>query len=283
MAPDFLSQPIIDAVQVVYQLSVDRVEVVPADPIHGDFACSVAFGLAKSVGAAPLAIATKLAAALNHDEIAEAVATAPGYINIRMSETYWLNQLELITHDYGQNDAQLGRKIQVEFISANPTGPLTMANARGGYLGDVLSNVLATQGYHVTREYYINDAGNQIKKLADSIRFETGLPIEGERQYSGSYIADLARIIQPTLETKPELLEERANAEIISMIKTSVAKMGIKFDEWFSEKTLIDRGIVTEVLEKLKALELIYDKDSATWLASTKFGDDIFGFVFFWL
>lgn len=254
-------------VDVVPQITMPEAE-------FGDFATNIAFMLAAPLKKAPRVIADELVGAINGEQIARVDAAGAGFINISMNSAFWINQLEQIDDQYGKNNLGLGKKMQVEFISANPTGPLTMANARGGYLGDVLANVMTYAGWDVTREYYINDAGNQVIKLAQSIKSAAGIELQEEIQYNGDYVKDLAEELSPTPETDDVDLATRAVALLLSQIKQSVEKMGIFFDVWFSEGYLLKNGLSASVLELLKTGGLVYEQDGAVWLASSRYGDE---------
>jgi arginyl-tRNA synthetase len=248
-------------------------EVIYAQAGFGDFATNVAFQLAKVRGREPKELAVELAAEISHPDVKSVEPAGVGYINITMTEAFWLRQLDAIDADHLKSNQGQGRKLQVEFISANPTGPLTLANARGGFLGDVLGNVLATVGYKVTREYYVNDGGGQVARLVDSLRAEVGLPIEGERQYAGDYIAELARRVDPR-EYQENKLSNDAVTALLGEIKLAVGSLGITFDEWTSERELVKAGVTERVLAELREKELVYTKDEAEWLASSQFGDE---------
>jgi arginyl-tRNA synthetase len=270
-----LAATINEAVTAQFKLELSvQPQVTYAQTGFGDFATNVAFQLAKELGKAPKAIAEELATAISHPDIKQAEAAGNGYVNLTMTEEYWIRQLAAIDEGFIKTDQGKGQKLQVEFISANPTGPLTLANARGGFLGDVLANVMTTVGYEVTREYYINDGGGQVAKLVDSLRAEVGLPIEGERQYAGEYIADLAQKIDPRQYDDAGRLSRDAVAELLKEIKEAADSLGISFDEWTSERELVESGATDRVMEALRAKDLVYSKDDAEWLASSKYGDE---------
>ena len=145
-------------------------EISYPDPQFGDFSTNAAFNLAKLLKRSPTEVAEQIIKSLKAKEIKSAAVAGPGFINLVMSDQFWAAQLANITPNYVRNNSGQGQKTQVEFISANPTGPLTLANARGGFLGDVLSRVLEASGHQVTREYYLNDSGNQIANLAESVK-----------------------------------------------------------------------------------------------------------------
>jgi arginyl-tRNA synthetase len=195
-----------------------------------------------------------------------------GFINFFISQKYLQEQVGEILkarEEYGRVNPPKSaefRRVNVEFISANPTGPLTLANGRGGFCGDVLVNVLQKAGYKAEREYYVNDAGEQVRKLGHSVL--------GDEQavYHGPYIEDLKNKVKGD---SPEAVGERA-AEIIleEMIKPSVEKMGIKFDTWFSEKKIHEEKEIENILEFLRNKKLTYRQEDALWFKSTEFGDD---------
>src|SRR5688572_8663777 len=167
-------------------------EVVIADGDRGDFSSNVAFGLAKQLKRPPKEIAEQISGAISLTGVKEIVVAEPGFINISMDDAYWIEQVKNIDDNFTTNTTGKKQKIQVEFISANPTGPLTLANARGGYFGDVLSNILERCGFDVTREYYINDAGVQVHKLVQAVRKAAGQAVERAGEYSGEYVNDIA-------------------------------------------------------------------------------------------
>jgi arginyl-tRNA synthetase len=243
------------------------------EPQFGEFATNVAFGLAKRLQMAPAEIAQRLSQAIDDERVEEATATG-GFINISMTVAFWIEQLHAITPRYGAHNQGEGRQLQVEFISANPTGPLTIGNARGGFIGDVLSRVLEHAGYRVTREYYFNDAGTQIRKLVESVRSASGQKVEGEVQYSGEYIQELAQDYKEELQrdSDAQLGERLTRAILERYIRPAVAKMGIKFEVWFNERDLINDGMLDEAIERLRGLGLVYERDGAVWLDSAKLG-----------
>ena len=269
-----LAESVRDAVRRTFDLEVSDIEVVPSQDGFGDFSCNVAFGLAKTLGQSPRTIAARLAAAIDHPDVASLEAAGAGFINLTLKAGYWCELLQRLDGDFGRSDVGAGTKVQVEFISANPTGPLTLANARGGFLGDVIGNVLAYAGYDVTKEYYINDSGGQVGKLVESMQAEVGLAIEGERQYSGSYVADLVRQVDPTAYTDQSQLASDAVAVILTDIRRATLRLGVEFDEWTSEQELVNDGATARMLSWLDQRGLVYTKDSAVWLGSSAYGDE---------
>jgi arginyl-tRNA synthetase len=252
--------------------------ISPIEAPLGDFTTNIAFVLAKQLGEAPRELAQKLAAAIDDPLITSAEAAGAGYVNITLADEYWVSQLEAVNAEYGRSEAGKGTKIQVEFISANPTGPTTIGNARGGFIGDTLSRVLESQGYDVTREYYFNNAGTQITKLLESVKLSAGIitETEGEVQYKGAYIDELAKQFATELQSKSddELKELITQAILDTYIKPALAKMKINFDVWFNERDLLTDGTFESVLQQLRDKGLVYEKDGAVWLDSGKLGID---------
>lgn len=250
-------------------------EVSYPDVKFGDFSTNAAFLLAKPLGSSPVEIAEKLAARINHEHI-ESANAVNGFINIRMTKAYWIEKLYQIDSKYGSSVVGTEKKLQVEFISANPTGPLTLGNARGGYLGDVIGRVMKHRGYSVTNEYYFNDAGTQIRNLVGSVKAAAGLTQKTEDHYPGEYIEELAKDFKSDLETKDDKELAKILTQVIfeRWIKPSIDKMGITYDEWFNESSLVESGEFDKVLQLLEEKEMSYEKDGALWLASSKFGDE---------
>ena len=266
---------------------------VPKEKTHGDFACNVAMMLSKQAKMKPRDIATAIVEELENNALIEKVEVAgPGFINIFLNQS-WLydvpKKVQEQDEKYGSSDFGKGKKVQVEFVSANPTGLLHMGNARGGALGDSLANVLNMAGFQCEKEYYINDAGNQIVKLGLSLearyRQELGdrdypFPEDG---YHGVDIIDTAkRIIAESGDSYLAMPEEErrekmvriALDEKISGIKNGLASFGIEYDQWFSELTLHESGAIAQVVESLAEKGYVYEKDGAKWLKTTEFGDE---------
>ena len=260
----------------------------PRETSHGDYATAVALQLARPARMAPLKIATAIADHLPSIDYLDGVSVAPpGFINFRLSPA-WLQQLpERILADpqgFGGNGLGDGKKAQVECVSANPTGPITLGRTRGGVIGDTVHRVLESAGYDVTLEYYYNDAGRQITLLGESVKVRylqlLGQPAElAEEHYQGEYIVELAR----------ELIAERGDAlrdvpadtfavyardRISRQQKETLARIGIVFDVYFREESLYETGKVWETLEILQSRGYVYEQDGAQWFRSTAFGDD---------
>ena len=267
---------------------------VPKDKSHGDFATNAAMLLTKQAKMKPRDIAQAIVDSLNKEsKLIEKVEIAgPGFINFYLSQNWLYDILPMVeTQDetYGSVDIGKGEKVQVEFVSANPTGLLHMGNARGGALGDSLANLLKMAGYDVTKEFYINDAGNQIVNLGLSLeaRYRQLLGQEGceipENGYHGQDIIDTAqRIVDAVGDSYLQLPEaERqekmiatALDEKIAAIKSGLTAFGVEYDVWFSETTLHESGAVQEVVDLLTEKGMTYEKDGAIWLKTTEFGEE---------
>jgi len=232
----------------------------PAETTYGDYATNVAMVLKKN----PQEIA-----GIINSVILEKIEVKNGFINFFLSKEYLQKEVEKILKEgekFGQLKIGKNKKVQVEFISANPTGPLTIGNSRGGPFGDVLGNVLKMAGFKVEKAYYINDYGMQILALGHSV-------LKDEKaQYKGDYIDYLNKIIKEKNPYQAGRLA--ANIIIKEMIKKTTDRMGIKYNEWFSETSLHQTGQIDKVLATLKKKGLIYKKEKAWWFNSSKYGDE---------
>ena len=243
----------------------------PSDDKNGDYSTNIALKITKLADKKPFELSKIIKGKFQTISYGlEKVETVePGFINFYLSKNYLEERLDLILKQKNKfGDLKIGNKekVNVEFISANPTGPLTLGNGRGGFCGDVLSNVLKKAGYKVTKEYYINNVGEQIRKLGHSVIGDN------EAVYKGKYIDDLAKKIKGK---NPDKVGEKAAKIILAkMIKPVVKKMGIKFDKWFSEKDLYKTKETDKVLKELFKKNFTYRKDGALWFESMQFGDD---------
>ncbi|HEU0283112.1 MAG TPA: arginine--tRNA ligase [Gallionella sp.] len=287
---------------------------------HGDYACNLAMQLAKPLRKSPRDIAQALIAALPDSEVVEKVEIAgAGFINVFIAAAAKQAAVKAVLQaadGYGRSALGAGRKVQVEFVSANPTGPLHVGHGRGAAYGASLANVLGAAGYAVTREFYVNDAGRQMDILALStwLRY---LELHGtqlafpKNAYQGGYVRDMAQQISAAhgvryVRTSAEVThgapsaEEDADAHLDALIasakrllgedyayihnhalteqlgdcRNDLAEFGVHFDEWFSEQSLFDNGLVARVVETLKANDHLYQQDGAWWFRSTAFGDE---------
>jgi len=280
---------------------VEAVEVIwesPADPAFGDLATPLAFALARSLRRKPRDLAELLRRGLRLDPhgVERVDVAGAGYLNFFLTKTFWQQVVpEILTAgtQYGRSQAGAGTRTQVEFVSANPTGPLHVGHGRGAAVGDALANLLSAVGCAVEREFYINDAGTQIEMLARSVlaRYQQSFGVEAalpEGGYHGEYIRELAARLRegygekflalPEQESLP-VIGEFATRLMLEEIKSDLERFGIRFDSWFSEKALLDRWGVPErarlvpVVRELFGTH-VYEEDGAVWLRTSSFGDD---------
>jgi arginyl-tRNA synthetase len=264
----------------------------PADPAHGDFASNLALRLARPLRRPPMAIAAAIADALRETVdradaplLASVEVAAPGFVNLRLDPRFVASATDAALAagpDYGRLSGSIPRRINVEFVSANPTGPLHIGNARGAFVGDLLCRLLEAAGHEVTREYYFNDFGSQVRHLGASVRAvheDQPVPEDG---YRGAYVAELAERVPPELwqavsasGADPEaLLGTWASEQVRAGIEASLARLGVRFDVWKSEGSLYAEGRVAEGLDRLDAAGATYERDGALWFRSTDYGDD---------
>jgi arginyl-tRNA synthetase len=269
-----LSKLVLNTANKHFGTNIEQAKIEYPRQGFGDFSCNIAFELSKILGRSPIEIAKEIAPLVEAANVDRVEAAGSGYLNIFMTHEFWLESLHSINAGYLENNLGKGIKMQVEFISANPTGPLTLANARGGFLGDVLSNVFEVCGYEVTREYYINDGGGQITKLVDSLKAEAGSTTVKERQYTGEYIKELSAKLKPLDYEDDAKLAADVVSELVDGIKRAVKILDINFDVWFSEISLVDDGTTEEVIDLIKKSGLLYERDNALWISSSDFGDE---------
>jgi len=255
----------------------------------GDLATNIAFLLAKVLRRSPRTIAEEIVRKLKKFKEFEKVEVAGGgFINFTLSQELFSTLLkEVVETEFYLSDVGKGERVLIEYVSANPTGPLHVGHGRGAVVGDVLSRVMKLTGYRVEREFYINDAGRQIYLLGLSI-YLRARELQGEEvelpedAYRGDYIVEIAKKL---LEVKPDFLElpqeeavkvaaEFGKEELLKEIEKDLEKLRVRFDSWFSERSLYETGKVEKVLKLLEEKGLIYEKDGALWLKTTLFGDD---------
>ncbi|PWB96212.1 arginine--tRNA ligase [Salinibacterium hongtaonis] len=296
MTPAELSARILDIVNALVasregtvSVSIDDVRLDrPKNRDHGDWASSVALKIAKPLGSNPREIATALAEGIAKvDGVASVDVAGPGFINITLDAAAAGALAKSIVEQgaaYGTSDGLAGQKINLEFVSANPTGPLHIGHTRWAALGDSLGRVLRAAGADVTNEFYINDAGNQMNNFGASILAAAKGEPTPENGYPGQYVTDLAKGV---LELEPNLLElddETALAlarELgyqlqLQEIKDSLARFNVEFDVWFSERTLHEGNpsAIDRAVDRLREQGHVYDEDDAIWVRTTDFGDD---------
>jgi arginyl-tRNA synthetase len=264
----------------------------PQNPEHGDYASSLPLKLARATGVSPLAIAEEIVGLIaTSPEVSRVAVAPPGFINFTLSSSWLTGQVASVLEAgdaYGDSELGEGRRVQLEFVSVNPTGPLHVGHGRGAILGSTLANVLAAAGYKVEKEYYINDAGSQIDafyrslyaRYQQSLNVDAGMPSDG---YLGDYMVDLAKeIIAEEGKKFLSLPEKEAVAQLgqigltrmIAQIKSDLERIGVGFDVWFSEKSLYNKGQYKKVMSLLRKGGYITEKEGATWFVSTALGED---------
>jgi len=288
----------IDAGELPLETVPDPALERPRDAAHGDWATSVALRLSKLAGMNPRRIAEIVSARMSgHPDVDAVEIAGPGFINIRLSAAALqrvLREARVQGRDFGRGDAGAGKRVQVEFVSANPVGPMHVGHGRWAALGDSMARVLAHSGWSVEREFYINDAGVQMDIFAKSVAARY-LELCGkndvvfeENWYQGAYIAEIAREIyedegvcwfDSTPRERETYFKQKAYAQVLAHLKVVLSGMGVDFDVWFSELTLHEKGTdgLTAIERGIAALRkagYIYDLDGATWFRSTDFADD---------
>lgn len=265
----------------------------PRDKSHGDFATNIAMQLARIAKKAPRMIAEDIVAAIDQENAAidQIEIAGPGFINFRMKDNYLETLVATILEagsSYGKTDMGQGERVQVEFVSVNPTGRLHLGHARGAAYGDALCNVLDAAGFSVEREYYINDAGNQIEQLARSIdtRYQEALGLEAEMPEDGYFGSDIQSIgeklakddgdkwLEMDATERIETFRTIGVDQVLAMIKNDLAAFRVHFDHWFSEKTLYEDTQITDAIDVLEKGDHLFREDDALWFRSTTFGDD---------
>ena len=263
---------------------------IPKDTANGDYTTTFALAAAKALGKPPRVIAQAL---LDHMDLTGTYFTSaeiagPGFLNFRLGDQWYagvMNAVETEKDVYGTNDSLKGQKIMVEFVSANPTGPMHMGNARGGVLGDTLASVLQKSGADVWREFYVNDAGNQIEKFAKSLEARYFQIIKGEDAvefpedgYHGDDIRELAqafyenegdKYLDCDEKTRHDALAQFGLSVNIPKMKADLARYGIQYDQWFFESSLHDSGYVADTVQALTDRGYTYEKDGALWLKTS--------------
>ena len=265
----------------------------PKEEKFGDFSTSLAMGLSKSERRKPYEVAEILSRHLQSSEenIASVKIAGPGFLNLTMKPIFFLERLVKVAEQgdqYGSSNAGQGKKVLLEFVSANPTGPLHVGHGRGAAVGDMLGRLLDKAGYDVSTEYYINDVGNQMNTLGRST-WARYLELQGKVNefpadyYQGDYIKDIARDIKnkhgneflnKTEEQVLSFFREYALGSVLDGIKKDLSDFDVSFDRWFSEKNLYDQKLVDTSVNWLREEKHVYDKDGAVWLKSSKFNDE---------
>jgi len=245
---------------------------------HGELSTNIALIVASRAGRSPREVANEIARRLNEakpDHVESVEVAGPGFVNLRLLPSYFHEALaEVVVRGesgYASPDVGRGERVQVEFVSANPTGPLHVGNGWFGTYGDSLARLLERCGFVVEREYYLNDTGNQIRLLGESLLARRAGKAPPEEGYQGSYLVEFGS--EYTGPDDSETAGRFASERIIERIRTTLARIGIAFDSWYSQASIEESGLVDETIEVLKATGHIYEKDGATWFASSALGD----------
>jgi arginyl-tRNA synthetase len=262
----------------------------PRIPEHGDLTTNVAMVLAKSLKRNPRQLAADIIAHMDIDPalLHTPEAAGPGFINFRFTDAYFHHSLaELIAHQesFGRSGIGKGKKTQVEFVSANPTGPLTVGHGRNAVFGDTIANLLAWTGHDVEREYYFNNAGRQMRVLGTSVKLRYRELLGGgepfpEDHYQGAYIRDIAQHLrdqfgESLVDEAPEgKFKEQAEKEIFDDIKATLGRLGIEFASFFNENSLYESGKIKAVIEEFRKRDLVYESEGALWLKMTALGGE---------
>ena len=281
------------------ELPISEVPKIPFSPTktpeHGDIATPVALGLAKQARMAPRKIAEIIVSHINlnaHPTLRRIDIAGAGFINIHLADNYLYDTLQTIAtmqEGYGTCNKGEGKRLQIEFVSANPTGPLNIVSGRAAAVGDTLINLLKAIGYNAVREYYVNDAGGQVERLGESIdvRYRQTLGEDGleipEGGYPGEYLREFAQTLVETegdvhLQLAPKervaAFRDKGVAHILAQQKKSLERFGVDFDVWSSEKAIRESGKPEEILELFRDKAYLYEAEGATWFRMTDFGDD---------
>jgi len=290
-----VKKALLETIKALYSTEINGFSLEPPrEESYGDYATNVAFLLAKSLRKNPQEIAQEIANKLSNEGLsAEALK---GFINIRLKEGFLQEEFSRLFKEgssYFFEPVERPLYMQVEFVSANPTGPLHVGHGRGAVVGDVLSRILKRFGHKVVREYYINDAGNQVYMLGLSVVYryyellgkeeENIKKVFEEEGYKGKYVIRLAKdlkafygekLLHMPIEEAINIAKEYAYKRLLEDIKETLDSMDVAFDVWFSERSLYEKGVVEEAIRELERRGYVYEKDGALWFKSSAFGDD---------
>ena len=286
---DVQREGVLPAFDVPASVLVER----PQKPEHGDFASSLPLRVTKAVGRPPLEIAQAIAGAITPDgPIGEVFVAPPGFVNFRLSGDWLRSQVDAVRDagdTFGCTDTGAGKRVQVEFVSVNPTGPVHVGHARGAVLGSALAQALEAAGFDVTREYYVNDAGTQMDlfyrsafaRYAEALgRTDVPLPTDG---YQGAYLTDLgtelaarhgSRFLEMERDAAIAELGEEGLNRMLDVIRADLNRIGVEFDVWFRERSLFDDGLFDETMRFLRESGYTAEHDGAEWFTSTALGDE---------
>jgi len=264
----------------------------PQNPEHGDYASNIALKMARTARMDPMSIALTLANQIVSADFLSGVEVArPGFLNFRLSPEWLASQVEEILaqgEKYGSVSIGNGAKVQVEYVSANPTGPLHVGAGRGAALGDSLANILSFAGFQVQREYYVNDAGTRMEAFYSTLHarylqqlgIEAELPADG---YAGDYMVELAKeiveergreFLEIPREEATQKLGRLGTEKMLSRIRRDLDTMNVRFDRWFSEQSLYDSGLVSQTIEELRRRGFVAEREGAVWFVSSALGED---------
>jgi arginyl-tRNA synthetase len=292
---DLLTRAIIEAQKAGKLPTVSLPEIIierPQKPEHGDYACSISLKLARAVGIKPLAIANEIVSFIAPaPEIAAVTVAPPGFINFTLKNDWLIHQVEAVLASgsaFGNIELGRGKRIQIEFVSLNPTGPLHVGHGRGAVLGSTLCNVMTAAGHDVVKEYYFNDAGSQMDAFRNSLwaRYQQGLGMQVEMPaegYLGNYMVDLAaeiigeegdRFLKMPEADGIDQLGKLGLSKILNGTRQDLKRLRVEFDVWYSEKTLYENGQFDKVMKLLRQGGYIAEKEGATWFVSTTLGED---------
>ncbi len=269
-------------------IDLEDIEIeIPSIKEHGDFSTNIAMKLCKKLSKSPIEIANAIIGNINSDLIESVTIAGPGFINFFVKKDYLLENIKEIIKQgssYGKSSIGNNEKVDLEFVSVNPTGIIHLGHARGACYGDSLANILSFAGYDVTREYYINDAGNQMTNMANSIkeRYKELCGLESDMKedyYKGQEIIDIAKTMYEEkkdgyLTEELEVFKKRGLDVFLNQIKEDLEEIGVSFDIWTSEQDLRNRNLVEDAVQKLKELGYTYELDNATFLKTSEFGDE---------
>jgi arginyl-tRNA synthetase len=293
VTPEELSTAVLDAVRAAVDAG-DLTVPVPDSAVverpksreHGDYATNIALRLAKPAGKPPRAVADLLAVRLlDHPGVVQVHVAGPGFLNITLAKDALAGVVRSVLETgaaYGRGSVLAGRHLNLEYVSANPTGPLHLAHARWAATGDSLGRLLVAAGAEVTREYYFNDAGAQIDRFTGSLVAAASGEPTPENGYSGDYIGEIAAavvtanpgVLEQPAEKRDEVFRAEGIELMLGSIKRSLADFGVEYDVYFSERTLHENGEIVEAVDRLREQGHVYEADGAVWLRTTDFGDD---------
>jgi len=247
----------------------------PARPEHGDWSTNSALVCAKAAGRAPRELASDLVNSLSSKRLRHVAGieiAGPGFVNFRLADSWLhevLNEVLVSGSQYGRPDLGQGKKVMVEFVSSNPTGPLHAGHARGACFGDALAGLLEATGHKVSREFYINDRGTQMQIFGASLAaIKAGEPVPDDG-YGGDYMRAWAAEMPDGVDPL-----EWGYAHSLAYLKTTLERLGVEFDVWYSERSMVDSGAIEATLAELRERDVVDERDGAVWFRSTDFGDD---------